>query len=152
MKNISIRKMRLFLAVVEEKSFTRAALKMHISQPAATIIVNQIEEEAGEPLFLRQGGARKAELSPKGRVVAQTFARIVTGVDEELARITDSDNNRRITKRLLIQSSFASAHPGLRRGSGRRRGGPVACRLRPDRGPFPSACRPRRRGAEGDRP
>jgi LysR family transcriptional regulator, carnitine catabolism transcriptional activator len=109
MRSISIRKMRLYLAVVEEMSFTRAALKQNISQPAATIIVNQIEEEAGEPLFLRQGGARKAELTPKGRLVAQTFARIINSVDEELARISEIELGRKITKKLLIQTSFAAA-------------------------------------------
>ena len=109
MRSISIRKMRLFLAVVEEKSFTKAAQKQNISQPAATIIVNQSEEEAGEPLFNRQGGARKAELTPKGRLVGQTFARIIAGIDEELARISEINQGKKNTRRLLIQSSFASA-------------------------------------------
>jgi DNA-binding transcriptional LysR family regulator len=109
MKSISIRKMRLFLAVVEEKSFTKAAQKQNISQPAATIIVNQIEEEAGEALFTRQGGARKAELTSKGRLVGQTFARIIAGIDEELARISEINQGKKNTRRLLIQSSFASA-------------------------------------------
>lgn len=101
--------MRIFLATVEERSFTRAAMKQNISQPAATIIINQIEEETQAELFVRNGNARKAELTSRGRLVAETFSRIISGYDTELLRINDAGADRRSEKRILIQPCFATA-------------------------------------------
>lgn len=109
MNNISIRKMRILLATAEEGNFTRAALRENISQPAATIIINEIEETFKEELFVRQGAVRKAELTPKGRMVAETFSRIVASYDLELARINSGHRNRRTVKRILVQSVFLDA-------------------------------------------
>ena len=47
MQNISIKKMRVMLASVEEGSFTRASAKQNISQPATSIIIQDIETQAG---------------------------------------------------------------------------------------------------------
>lgn len=109
MNNISIRKMRVLLATAEEGNFTRAAMRENISQPAATVIINEIEETLKEELFVRQGSTRKAELTPKGRLIAETFSRIVAGYDMELARIASGRRNKRTVKRILVQSVFFDA-------------------------------------------
>jgi DNA-binding transcriptional LysR family regulator len=107
--NISIRKMRILLATAEEGSFTKAALRENVSQPAATIIVNEIEETLKKELFVRQGSIRKAELTPMGKIVAETFSRIVAGYDMELARINSGRKNRKSAKRIFVQSVFLDA-------------------------------------------
>lgn len=109
MNNISIRKMRILLATAEEGNFTRGAMRENISQPAATIIINEIEETIGQELFLRQGSMRKAILTARGRTVAETFSRIVAGYDMELARINDENSGKRRVKRILVQSVFVDA-------------------------------------------
>lgn len=109
MNNISIRKMRILLATAEEGNFTRGAMRENISQPAATIIINEIEETIGQELFVRQGSVRKAILTDRGRTVAETFSRIVAGYDMELARINAENSGKRRVKRLLVQSVFADA-------------------------------------------
>jgi DNA-binding transcriptional LysR family regulator len=107
--NISIRKMRILLATAEEGSFTKAALRENVSQPAATIIVNEIEETLKKELFVRHGSIRKAELTPMGKIVAETFSRIVAGYDMELARINSGRKNRKSEKRIFVQSVFLDA-------------------------------------------
>ena len=109
MNNISIRKMRVFLSAASEGSFTRASAKQNVSQPAATIIINQIEESVGCELFERQGTARRAVLTSEGQMVAETFSRIVAGYDTELSRISELRSGRRGSRLILVQSPLSDA-------------------------------------------
>lgn len=54
---LDIRRLSLFLAVVEHDGFTRAAQAVHISQPALSQAVAELEAELGGPLFHRLGRA-----------------------------------------------------------------------------------------------
>jgi DNA-binding transcriptional LysR family regulator len=101
--------MRIFLATVEEGNFTRAALRENISQPAATIIINEIEATIGQELFIRQGTIRRAALTNTGKSIAETFSRIVASYDRELGRISANNRGKRTTKRVLIQAVYADA-------------------------------------------
>lgn len=112
MNNISVRKMRIYLAAVEEGSFTRASIREGISQPAASIIINEIEETIGCALFERRGTVRKAEVTETGQLVAETFSRIITGYDSELGAIAELSSGRRTASRILFQRSFAEALSG----------------------------------------
>ncbi len=106
MKNISIRKMRVFLSALEHKSFTKASVDQKISQPAATIIINQIEEEFQRELFERQGSIRRAIPTLAGQKVAETFSRIIANYDGELASFTAKSTGERRQRRILIQTSY----------------------------------------------
>ncbi|MEL6220604.1 MAG: LysR family transcriptional regulator, partial [Pseudomonadota bacterium] len=104
--------MRIYLAAVEEGSFTRASIREGISQPAASIIINEIEETIGCALFERRGTVRKAEVTETGQLVAETFSRIITGYDSELGAIAELSSGRRTASRILFQRSFAEALSG----------------------------------------
>src|ERR1700687_2066425 len=54
---LDIRRLSLFLAVVEHAGFTRAAHAVHISQPALSQAIAELEAELGGPLFHRLGRA-----------------------------------------------------------------------------------------------
>ena len=55
--HLTIQQLKLFESVVRNRSFTRAAEEMHLTQPAVSIQVKRLEEQAGVPL-LEQVGKR----------------------------------------------------------------------------------------------
>ena len=60
-------RLNAFLAVVREKNFTRAAEKLFRTQPAISQSIRLLEEDLGEPLFLRLG--RSAVLTEAGKIL-----------------------------------------------------------------------------------
>jgi DNA-binding transcriptional LysR family regulator len=78
---IEFRQLRQFLAVVELKSFTAAAEKLNMTQPALTRSVQQLEDRFGVKLIER--GAKSFELTAFGRTLAER-ARLI---EQEFAHI-----------------------------------------------------------------
>lgn len=112
MNNISVRKMRIYLAAVEEGNFTRAAVRENISQPAATIVINEIEETIGAQLFERRGSVRQAKVTEAGQMVTETFARIVSGYDSEISSIGEMVGGGSKINRVLLQRGFSDSLSG----------------------------------------
>ena len=74
MKNATLRQLKVFEAVARHLSFSRAAEELHLTQPAVSIQVKQLESHAGLPLFEQLG--KKVYLTPAGHEVLQ-FGRAV---------------------------------------------------------------------------
>lgn len=62
--NIDFNKYRAFYAVSEFKSFSKAATALHISQPAISYSIKELEEELGVQLFIREN--KKIKLTENG--------------------------------------------------------------------------------------
>ena len=69
-----------FLAVAEEKSFSRAATRMHRTQSAVSQTISKLEDELGERLFDRS--SRDGSLTDAGQVL-QTYAKELLNVRGE---------------------------------------------------------------------
>ena len=85
--NFTLRQLQLFEAVARNASFTRAAEELHLTQPAVSTQVKQLEQEVGTPLFEHMG--RKIFLTEPGREmyefsrnIAQKFTDIGMVLDE----------------------------------------------------------------------
>ena len=61
----TVRQLNIFASVAKNLSFTRAADELHLSQPAVSMQVKQLEDEAGLPLFEKTG--KKIRLTEAGR-------------------------------------------------------------------------------------
>lgn len=59
--------LELFVTVVKEQSFSRAAKKLHISQPAVSMQIKALEEKYGVPLFERSN--RLIRLTKAGNIL-----------------------------------------------------------------------------------
>ncbi len=71
---MEFRHIEAFASVAEHESFTRAGDQLHLSQSAVSQLIRRLEEELGEPLFVRAGRAVKLtrtglELLPSAREI-----------------------------------------------------------------------------------
>lgn len=69
-----------FLAVIEAGSFSRAAERLHRTQPAVSLSIKRLEEEIGEPLFDRT--SKGGTLTEAGKSL-QFFAKRMLNLREE---------------------------------------------------------------------
>jgi DNA-binding transcriptional LysR family regulator len=66
---VKLHLLRIFTAVAEHMSFSRAAEALYISQPAVSKAVKELENQLGQPLFER--GAGKLSLTEAGSLLAE---------------------------------------------------------------------------------
>lgn len=82
---MELRQLRYSIAVAEEMNITRAAQRLHMTQPPLSRQLQLIEDEIGLPLFER--GARPLKLTDAGRVLYAQARRVLEQADE-LAPLT----------------------------------------------------------------
>jgi DNA-binding transcriptional LysR family regulator len=63
---VELRHLRYFVAVAEEENVSRAAVKLHVSQPGVSQQIHDLEDEMGFPLFRRSG--KSVRLTEAGRI------------------------------------------------------------------------------------
>ncbi len=82
--SLDLRHLRAFAALGKELHFGRAAESLHITQPALTKTIQQIEEVTGVPLLLRT--TRRVELTEAGKVFLAETAAIPQKIDLAVTR------------------------------------------------------------------
>jgi DNA-binding transcriptional LysR family regulator len=73
---MTIRQLEVFLAVARAQSFSRAAERIHLSQPTLSEHTRDLENELGVPLFVRR--SRSVALTEAGRVFEDYATRVVS--------------------------------------------------------------------------
>ena len=79
--------LKAFSAVVKKGGFERAMESIHLSQPAISIRVKELEKQLGTELFKRLG--RRIELTDAGRIVAEYTDRVMIVLDEMILAIDE---------------------------------------------------------------
>lgn len=91
--NVSFRQIRVFLAVAQERNFSRAGARIGLSQPAVSRAVHELEEELGLRLFDRT--TREVVLTEAGSMLAQRLPQWMDELDNMLIELRNWAGMRR---------------------------------------------------------
>jgi DNA-binding transcriptional LysR family regulator len=120
---MDIRRLRLFVAVVDEGGFTRAAEAEHVSQPSVSQAIRELETELGTPLFHRVG--RGVVLTPAGEALLEPARQTMRDVDtarEAVAAVAGLEAGRldvcslptlAVDPLAPLVGRFRTAYPGI---------------------------------------
>jgi DNA-binding transcriptional LysR family regulator len=103
---VELSELRVFLRVAAERSFSRAATKLHRTQPAVSQAVRRLEESVGERLFDR--ATKDASLTDAGRLLRDYAERVLHLTEEAESAVRDLRDLRR--GRVLIGANEASVY------------------------------------------
>lgn len=80
---MELRRLRYFVVVAEELSFSRAAGRLYLSQPALSQQIRKLEEEIGVVL-LRRTNRRRVELTEAGRALFEGASQALVQMDQSV--------------------------------------------------------------------
>lgn len=121
---MEIRHLRYFLAMAREGSMTRAAQRLHVTQPTLSKAVRALEDELGQQLYARHG--QGIELTEAGRLLrrrAEDFVQMADRMEAELmslGEVTGGDLYLGLAESYQIRhlareiAAFRRTHPDLR--------------------------------------
>jgi DNA-binding transcriptional LysR family regulator len=92
MLNVSSRQLRIFVAAAKHLNYTRAAEEVHISPPAVSMQIKEIELQVDAPLFIKEG--RKLMLSSAGEFFLNHARHILQTLNESEKVINQLKGNR----------------------------------------------------------
>jgi LysR family transcriptional regulator, benzoate and cis,cis-muconate-responsive activator of ben and cat genes len=81
---VELRHLRYFVAVAETENVSRAALKLHVSQPALSRQIRDLEDEIGFSLLERT--AKSVRLTDAGRAFLDNARALLQNADEAIAK------------------------------------------------------------------
>jgi DNA-binding transcriptional LysR family regulator len=85
---VELRDLRYFLVVAEELQVTRAAARLHVSQPTLSQAIDRLERQVGAPLFTRH--AAGVRLTAAGQVLVTKATAALAAVDEAIAAVAEA--------------------------------------------------------------
>ncbi|MBI1942075.1 MAG: LysR family transcriptional regulator [Betaproteobacteria bacterium] len=123
LRHASFRRLRVFEAVARLRSFSRAAAELHLTQPAVSMQVRQLEQETGLPLLEQMG--RRVDVTPAGRELvacARDVAQRLRVAEESLAALKGSGGGELAISAVStakyhvpkLLAEFRRKHPGVK--------------------------------------
>jgi LysR family transcriptional regulator, low CO2-responsive transcriptional regulator len=122
MLHLTLRQLTIFEAVARNLSFSKAARELHLTQPAVSMQVRQLEESVGLPLTEQIG--KKVFLTDAGREVfhysqsiavqltdMETALSLIKGLDQGQLKITVASTANAVATDLL--AGFRANHPKI---------------------------------------
>ncbi|HEV3265111.1 MAG TPA: LysR substrate-binding domain-containing protein [Acidimicrobiales bacterium] len=118
-----LHQLEYFVAVAEDRHFTRAAERLHVAQPSVSAQIRQLERTLGTQLFHRAPG--KVSLTDAGELLLPLARRALADVEELVDGVADLDSLQRgrvaigatpsLSTTLLpaALSRFHQRHPGV---------------------------------------
>lgn len=104
--NVSTRQLRAFMTLAAERNFTRAAAASHLSQPAFSALIRQLEDSLGVRLFERS--TRHVELSAEGEEFERSARRVLAEFDAALAGMRERAARERGRVSIALLPSLAA--------------------------------------------
>ena len=96
--DVELKHLRSFVAVAQERNFTRAAERLHLAQPALSVHIRQLEERMGVQLVERT--TRHVALTPAGEALLERSRALLDGVADAVQIARDAALGR--TGRLRV--------------------------------------------------
>ncbi len=123
LRHASLRRLQVFEAVARLQSFSRAAAELHLTQPAVSMQVQQLEGEVGLPLYEQMG--RRVDLTPAGREIvacARALMQHLREAEELLAAMKGVGGGELSISAVstakyhapMLLAEFRRKHPGVR--------------------------------------
>lgn len=121
---MELHQLRGFFEIARERSFTRAAARLFVTQPAISLQIKALEEELGQALFDR--GRKRVRLTPAGEILYRhardVFARLEEASEDIAAlgrlaggRLCIGTSDTNCTYLLPgVLGAFQAQYPGVR--------------------------------------
>lgn len=104
--HFTVKQLRAFVAVVKTRSFTEACEQVHLSQPALSIAIKNLEDSLGGKLLLRT--TRTLRLTPEGEAFFKTAMRLLTDWDDAFEEVQSRFSLYRGKISISCMPSFAA--------------------------------------------
>lgn len=104
--NVTLKQLRAFTAVAESSSFVEACSVVHLSQPALSAAIRNLEEAVGGTLLART--TRSLTLTPEGEIFLPKAKQILKDCDSALSDLNNLFAKQRGKLNIAAMPSFAS--------------------------------------------
>ncbi|WP_234087159.1 LysR family transcriptional regulator [Azonexus sp. R2A61] len=121
-RNLTLRQLQIFVVAARHLSYARAAEELHLTPPAVSMQLKQLEDNVGLPLFERMG--RGVALTGAGELLVHHALRILGEIKDAEANLQSlaGAESGQISVGLVstakyfmprLLAKFAQAHPGI---------------------------------------
>lgn len=104
---MDIRHLEYFCEVARQRSFTKAAEALHITQPTISKMIKTLEDELGVPLFSR--AAKQIELTDAGKAVYSQAQHVISAFQNLTSELSDVMNIKKGTIRIGLPPIASSS-------------------------------------------
>lgn len=105
--NVTVKQINAFVALAQCRSFAEACERLHISQPALSIAIKNLEDSLNGSLFSRS--TRSLHLTPEGEAFYPVAVRLLNDWDQALGDVVNSFNLKQGRLIIAAMPSFAVA-------------------------------------------